>query len=225
MKIFIAHNSRNYQPIDNTGAPIWEETPHSSPVAPPHSSHPPPLLSSDPSLPPTSPSIAPHTPNPSLFPSLDAPPPLSISGECHRSSSDFHGVRYCYIPIGTFYNILIIMQLLIIIVGNKTIALHYVIKNYVTTPLVMIIDDDVMLPHNLDMEGAYNKMQDDNMKAIAFTIRGIDDANISFLFFEICNLLIVFEYNNIWQSFQHLEYMQAGFVKIFQVIILPNMLN
>eukprot|EP00026_Physarum_polycephalum_P002939 Phypoly_transcript_02948.p1 GENE.Phypoly_transcript_02948~~Phypoly_transcript_02948.p1 ORF type:complete len:594 (+),score=74.02 Phypoly_transcript_02948:57-1784(+) len=95
--------------------------------------------------------------------------------------ADFKGVRYCYINV-----------------GNKTIGLQYVISNYVTTPLVMIIDDDVIIPSTIDMNGALRDMDDnEKMKAVAFTIRGIDKPNI-------------------WQSFQHLEYMQAGFVKIFQ---------
>jgi hypothetical protein len=90
----------------------------------------------------------------------------------YRSTSDFYGVRYCYIPI-----------------GNKTIALHYIIRNYVTTPLVMIIDDDVMIPRNADMEGAFNNLNDnDKMKAVAFTIRGIDRPNISYAWFVSCFL-------------------------------------
>lgn len=167
-QIFIAHNSRSNTPIDKTGEATWENTPHS-----PSSSHappPPPDYPYSSSSPSPSPSLHNSTlsnPPPATVDitqdSATIPSPLSISTESQRSSSDFHGVRYCYIPM-----------------GNKTIALHYVIKNYVTTPLVMIIDDDVMVPHNIDMEGAYNKMQDDNVKAIAFTIRGIDDANISF---------------------------------------------
>jgi hypothetical protein len=64
-------------------------------------------------------------------------------------------------------------------IGNKTIAINYVVRNYVTTPLVMIIDDDVVVPSNIDMEGAWNDLQTASVKAIAFTIRGIDDANVS----------------------------------------------
>jgi hypothetical protein len=87
---------------------------------------------------------------------------LSSSG---LGQADFKGVRYCYINV-----------------GNKTIGLQYVISNYVTTPLVMIIDDDVIIPNTIDMNGALRDLDDnEKMKAVAFTIRGIEKPNVSFL--------------------------------------------
>jgi hypothetical protein len=67
-------------------------------------------------------------------------------------------------------------------VGNKTIGLQYIISNYVITPLVMIIDDDVMVPATIDINGALLDLEaNPTMKAVAFTIRGIDNPNVSSL--------------------------------------------
>lgn len=62
-------------------------------------------------------------------------------------------------------------------------------------------------------------MNDKKVKAIAYTIRGIEDANVCYHFFLFI-ILWMNEYSfshQIWQKFQHVEYMQAGFLKMFQV--------
>eukprot|EP01111_Echinosteliopsis_oligospora_P006747 TRINITY_DN2107_c0_g1_i1.p1 TRINITY_DN2107_c0_g1~~TRINITY_DN2107_c0_g1_i1.p1 ORF type:complete len:983 (-),score=260.35 TRINITY_DN2107_c0_g1_i1:394-3342(-) len=107
--------------------------------------------------------------------------PVDPTGNVVRNDPAFAGIHYVYIPE-----------------GNKSIAMNYVIENYVTTTFVLMIDDDVGIPPNIDLEGAYYQMKlRPLVRAVAFTIRGIEDGNL-------------------WQIFQHIEYMQAGFLKLFQ---------
>jgi hypothetical protein len=96
----------------------------------------------------------------------------------NQTSYNYKGIHYCYINV-----------------GNKTIGLQYVINNYVTTPLVMIIDDDVLIPKNIDIPGALSSLEYDiNMKAIAFTIRGIDKPNVSLFFYIFILFMVIWLY-------------------------------
>ena len=105
-------------------------------------------------------------------------------------------------------------------------------------PLVVMIDDDVLFPRtslllffvcltlliyysaDIDLRGGYEQiMYDDKVKAVAFTIRGIEESNVSthhHLPIPLSLQITKTNFYQFWQKFQHLEYMQAGLLKMFQ---------
>ena len=126
--------------------------------------------------------------------------------------------------------------------GNKTITMYYVVKNYCGMyPYILMTDDDVQLPLNMDLKGPIEKFQSDpNIKACAYTIRcgkvppefkedndlNDDDdivkvqqqlnGNKKSIWTRIENITKSKEGDNILVGLQSLEYLLAGYIKLFQ---------
>jgi len=77
-------------------------------------------------------------------------------------------------------------------------AQYYTIKNYVTTPKVLILDDDTMLHPKITLKKSSDELTaNSRLRAVAFTIQGVQNPTLA-------------------QEFQHMEYLLHGLVKIFQ---------
>ncbi|KAL0209481.1 hypothetical protein RCL1_008319 [Eukaryota sp. TZLM3-RCL] len=102
-------------------------------------------------------------------------------------------IRYCYVPK-----------------GNKTVALKYCAKNFLPDYIkyVCVMDDDILIPSNFHWPIEMLESQPD-AAGVALTIRA-DETN------SFANKKRGLRMTSVW--FADLEYLLAGFSKLFQVI-------